>query len=489
MTRIWNRRAFLRDAALAILAAGVAPCAGAQSGLVRRLDWANFKQGPDYASFMDGLKKMRANTNVGDKRSLGYWANVHENFCPHGMPYFLAWHRGFITLFERQLRAVSGNPALALPYWNYYDDPILPPEFSEPGSWNPLFVDRVNDSVADALRLSPFDATTFQGGLTTAFEQMLEDKPHNPVHDLIGGIFTTMQSPMDPIFFLHHANIDRLWTAWASAGGGREQFLTTDAYWNGSFSYAAGLTMSRAQTANTRQNLGYFYENETMPTSLPGLAAAPQALRAASAAPAPQSLGAASAAPARPPFGSFAVSRMKSTGANSVALGGVRNIRLDRSSVSARILLDKSAAGLLRDMMDSFQRPPFATGDKPRYTKAKVVLSDVSFGQAGAAGGYFYNLYLNLPDQPGSVEAMASYQVGNLGPFKVNVGLHHGHGNGGGNGHGSGARIEFDVTDLLLGNRGSIDLSSHSFSFVRVSGRNAPDGETITIGDSWLELS
>lgn len=54
---------------------------------------------------------------------------------------------------------------------------------------------------------------------------------HNVVHVLIGGVFTNSEgkdklgtmaqsaSPNDPVFFLHHANIDRLWTIWMTRHG------------------------------------------------------------------------------------------------------------------------------------------------------------------------------------------------------------------------------------------------------------------------------
>lgn len=53
---------------------------------------------------------------------------------------------------------------------------------------------------------------------------ILEAKPHNSVHRCVGtrdcnfveprGFMTDMLSPVDPIFFLHHANMDRLWDVW-----------------------------------------------------------------------------------------------------------------------------------------------------------------------------------------------------------------------------------------------------------------------------------
>ena len=58
---------------------------------------------------------------------------------------------------------------------------------------------------------------------TTAFS-VLEGMPHNLVHNCIGGAgaidpgpygnMTNNLSPVDPIFFLHHSNMDRLWDVW-----------------------------------------------------------------------------------------------------------------------------------------------------------------------------------------------------------------------------------------------------------------------------------
>ena len=62
-----------------------------------------------------------------------------------------------------------------------------------------------------------------QPGKTTTFS-VLEGFPHNKVHNYIGGVgpldpgpygnMTNFLSPVDPIFFLHHANMDRLWDVW-----------------------------------------------------------------------------------------------------------------------------------------------------------------------------------------------------------------------------------------------------------------------------------
>jgi tyrosinase len=485
-----TRRGFLRNALLGTLAVGMPPGAFAQGTLSKRLDWATFKTTRDYPSLMDAIKRMRANTNGADKRSWQYWANIHVNFCPHNVPYFIAWHRGYLRLFEKQLREVSGNPRLALPYWNYYADPTIPPEFTEAAGWNPLYVERINTNVSQALTLAPFSSTLthFQREPTDsfanaiAFEPSLENQPHNPVHDLIGGVMTTMESPLDPIFWLHHANIDRLMSAWVAAGAGRGLPPATDAYWNGSFSYATRLTVPRASTMDSRLNLSYFYDNETLPNSIPpDPAATSQATGAESTvAPAGRPAG---RVPALPPVGNFPATRMRATGPRRLALGGVSGIVLDNVSVSARVGLDKNAVQMVQDVMDSYQRPPFASAvaGARQYTSVKVVVTKVKMSKKGTAGGYYYKLYLNLPESPVAADLEENYLYGNLGPFRIVASQHHGHAD-------MEVDIEFDVTGLLLKNRGR-DLSKYSFSFVRVSGNNTPDGEVLSMGECRLELA
>ena len=60
-------------------------------------------------------------------------------------------------------------------------------------------------------------------GSNTKFST-IEGLPHNKVHNCIGGVgplgpgpygnMTNFLSPVDPIFYLHHSNIDRLWDVW-----------------------------------------------------------------------------------------------------------------------------------------------------------------------------------------------------------------------------------------------------------------------------------
>jgi tyrosinase len=47
---------------------------------------------------------------------------------------------------------------------------------------------------------------------------------HNRVHVWVGGSMLPMSSPNDPIFFLNHCNVDRLWASWQALHPGEDQF-------------------------------------------------------------------------------------------------------------------------------------------------------------------------------------------------------------------------------------------------------------------------
>ncbi|MDH5327017.1 MAG: tyrosinase family protein [Gammaproteobacteria bacterium] len=94
------------------------------------------------------------------------------------------------------------------------------------------------------------DATTsFNSTKTTShtvqpdsktFFSILEGQPHNKVHNNIGGVgaidfgpygnMTNFLSPVDPVFFLHHSNMDRLWDIWTRKQQNRQlPYLPTGA--------------------------------------------------------------------------------------------------------------------------------------------------------------------------------------------------------------------------------------------------------------------
>ncbi|WP_400996594.1 tyrosinase family protein [Agromyces sp. GXQ0307] len=184
--------------------------------------------------------------------------------CQHGTWYFLPWHRIYLAHFERILiDVIAGMPEVdddtkatwALPYWNYHRPAtaFLPHPFRTPlrpdGAPNALFdpARTLVDTLIDPAMLDtsgwldrtlPFSGpfsqatnTTFGGERTPATHRaaggtgQLERSPHNAVHNAVGGnMLNPAVAGRDPVFWLHHANIDRLWEVWrVTQGVGRDE--------------------------------------------------------------------------------------------------------------------------------------------------------------------------------------------------------------------------------------------------------------------------
>lgn len=460
-----SRRDFVKGSAssLALLAL---PGLALGQATPQRLEWQQFKSTPQYASFLYAIAAMRANTNAASPLSWLYWTNMHVNYCPHEIAYFLAWHRGYLYYFEQQLRQISQDNALRLPYWDYYARPAIPSEFLDPAAGNPLYVQRINTNVYNALDLAPFAAGVFnfQRGTSNGFEAKFESAPHNPIHNIIGGYMADMQSPMDPIFYLHHANIDRLWHAWALPDG-KGIPGETSSYWNGAFTYASGLTLARSQTYYPAL-LGVVYANNNKPSALPPQAQAAHVF---------QVQAQMDAIWRRPPAGRFPASPPRAISRTRRSVGGVTGVALDENSVSAHVPLAASDAETLRDLLARIGGAPLKPA--PRYQSVRVVFDQASVTPAGKSGGYFYNVYLNLPDSGDATPARQRHFLGTLGPFELAGAAHHGP-----------ASLGFAATDVLT-RLDAAELSRLTVSLVRVNGANTPKGETIRIGEVRIELS
>ena len=230
------------------------------------------------------------------------------NQCQHQGWFFLPWHRMYLYFFERIVRAAvvaEGGPAdFALPYWNY-DKPFpgntIPLGFRMPalpdGTLNPLFLaapkrraslmsggqlDPSVTSPANALAQTDFTSATmgFGGGKVGpqhfgdfADTGAVEQTPHNDIHVVVGGsrvgqcqggiMIDPNCAALDPIFWLHHANIDRLWNDWLAAGG--THVNPPDGSWrNASFTLydetGTEVTMTVAEVLDSATQLGYVYD-------------------------------------------------------------------------------------------------------------------------------------------------------------------------------------------------------------------------------------
>ncbi len=160
-------------------------------------------------------------------------AKIHLGKCPHGTWRFFPWHREYLVRFEEVIRHVSGDPNFSLPYWDWSKNPGFPavmknPSFA-PAYENPSlassdtsrtvdFSARILSITAPAIVdkiLGNADFPTFMGSPNSSGQP--EVGPHNGVHGVMGGFGSPMgnfMSPLDPIFWLHHCNVDRLWASW-----------------------------------------------------------------------------------------------------------------------------------------------------------------------------------------------------------------------------------------------------------------------------------
>jgi tyrosinase len=184
----------------------------------------------------------------------------------HNAPAFFPWHRVMLLAFENDLAAI--DPGVTLPYWDWTDpasNPFTPgflgtngdPQndhkvmdgafaFDGPNNWTIKVTDAQGDpnylqrdfgeaqnqatalpnggQVANVLQATPYEQSPYHGNDAT-FRSRLEYELHNLVHRWVGGTMLMMASPNDPVFFLHHCNIDRLWWMWQAVHAGDSPFL------------------------------------------------------------------------------------------------------------------------------------------------------------------------------------------------------------------------------------------------------------------------
>jgi hypothetical protein len=268
-------------------------------------------------SLRRGVAQMMARNNAPRdsadfRRSWVYWANMHWHFgptcegpivgsgmagvqtfaasnasetatwckCEHGTDFFLTWHRMYLWYFERVLQEAAGDPSLRLPFWDYATDPNLPAAYRDPTYVNELGVTVPNPLRVDARQpglnagsaglaagvrsaAGAMPATTFG-----SFRAALENIPHGAVHCALvtGGCPNGLMgaipaSALDPIFWAHHTNIDRLYECWLKVDEAAR--LPTDpAHLNTQYTFvdADGSTPQRRAADMLRlSQLGYSY--------------------------------------------------------------------------------------------------------------------------------------------------------------------------------------------------------------------------------------
>jgi hypothetical protein len=64
-------------------------------------------------------------------------------------------------------------------------------------------------------------ATQSYSGTFTGFQTLLEGAVHGGTHNAVGGDMAGTASPTDPLFWLHHAFIDKTWADWQASPNGK----------------------------------------------------------------------------------------------------------------------------------------------------------------------------------------------------------------------------------------------------------------------------
>lgn len=179
------------------------------------------------------------------------WDNCTHTPSGKEKIHFLVWHRLYIYHFEKIVRKLSGYKEFALPYWAYTDN-------GSKNKYMPIIMINKNSSLYENCR---FDSLNMGYPISGEIERALDltklmentdyktfcyninAAPHGAIHDYVGhgneptgkqfnnpitGTVTedglmgwVPTAGFDPIFWLHHSNIDRIWQQWTNSKNGK----------------------------------------------------------------------------------------------------------------------------------------------------------------------------------------------------------------------------------------------------------------------------
>ena len=435
-----------------------------------------------------------------------YWSH-----CTHGPAqtekYFLPWHRLYIYFYEVMVRAkvaeIPGGPEnWALPYWNYsgnwsgnfstpWPKARLPWVFCQPnlpddGSLNPLYLDVTRRGLQPEWpsgsqkgqpmylgRMTPYYyqayaiRTLFEApDDSTGFNVTLDYTVHGGVHNDTGNglgisntgwMQNTQSAGFDPIFWMHHSEIDRFWVQWNAEGGlNPDKQPNPDPNWASASDdptktrwnfWASGNIEDvlvyhpgdMTDPANLDSRFPYSYEFANMP-QYPAPRPPAVSLRA-TAAPQVESLLARDAAPAE------AVTPDGPPPAQAREVGAAdQPLEIGKEPATARVSLPEPP-------------PSFRAFEAEDEESPRVTLRLDGVKAQGPTGNY--EVYLNNTDVDRSTEGEVPHFVGLLSAFGTN----HSHG-----GHLHGISATFDITDVVayLRSQGEWDESDVNVTFVPV---------------------
>ncbi|HYN97362.1 MAG TPA: tyrosinase family protein [Pilimelia sp.] len=208
-------------------------------------------------AFANALRRFK--TTSANGRNYNWYIDQHVAFFSrtsdgisfaHQSPSFLPWHREYLRLLEIDLQAVSGNANLFIPYWDWTgaaspftadflgsitNGSVSTGNFSPPWGWTVYRSSIATTSLQRRLGQSTsrptattvnsvqantvYDQSPWNSSVSTGYRSRNEVQLHNRVHNYVGGHMGTREAPNDPVFWLHHCNIDRLWWLWQRTRG------------------------------------------------------------------------------------------------------------------------------------------------------------------------------------------------------------------------------------------------------------------------------
>lgn len=356
------------------------------------------------------------------------WNTCQAHFNQADEPYFLPWHRMYVCYFEEIIRTVLKDPKFTLPYWNYTSPAgyPVPKEFRMQNDplWGPLFRPNRNPTSnagqpifsagGSASDLSPGPAMAqgqyLPSGVVQGFNQTLDGGLHGNVHVFTGngqGMGSIPFAANDPIFWMHHCNIDRIWVSWNAAGHTNPN---TPAWLNKVFVFAGpdgkGVKVVVKDYTNTKK-CDYGYDRLIGTTNL-----------IARDSDAPSAAPAAAAAPVI----------VAKTQSGPVTLNDAP-VRVNVPTVAAR-----PAAGTQSDSPLSSSLSVL-----PENKRIYLVINDF---KASVQPETLFRVYLDLPDNQPSDPLNSNY----VGSFNFFAAVPHGEDHE----HGDMARtLSFDITDVV----------------------------------------
>ena len=227
-----------------------------------------------YVSYYQGI----TDQTPPDATAKKVWATCQHSGQTQALNFF-GWHRMYLYYFERVLRWAANDNTLRLPYWDYTDPSQLelPANFQSASST--LYDEKRNPDINNGSATLDSASTDVNTLLPDPsyfdYESAIEEGVHGYVHCTVGPTCPVAHmgdvpvAGNDPVFYHHHANIDRLWACWqhlhpTPAGAWQDQQF--------SFVDETGALVTKPVKGfiNTSA-LGYKYENDSN-CARPGIA-------------------------------------------------------------------------------------------------------------------------------------------------------------------------------------------------------------------------